>query len=400
MDEINAGPFASWADTTPISPVGREYLLRPGIAFLNHGSFGACPRPVFETYQHWQRELAAQPVEFLGRRLYGLLGEAREPLARYLGTQAENLVFVPNATHGVNIVARSLRLQSGDEVLLTNHEYGAVERTWRFLCEQAGAHCRVQPISLPVSSQELVVDQLWEGVTGRTRVIVVSHITSPTALILPVEAICRRAAAQGILTVIDGAHAPGQIDLNLDALQADFYTGNCHKWLSAPNGAGFLYARPERQELLEPLVVSWGWRAERPRGSPFQEYFAWTGTADPSAYLSVPAAIAFQTQHDWPKVRATCHRLAAQARERVAALTGLDQICPETPEWWGQMCAVPLPITERAAAESLQRELWGRFQVEVPIVFWQGRCFVRVSIQAYNAPRDVDRLIDGLASLL
>ncbi len=400
MSEVYSAADTAGDRTLPIAQAGREYLLQPGIAYLNHGSFGACPRPVFETYQRWQRELAAQPVEFLGRRLHGLLADAREQLAAYVGTDADNLVFVPNATHAMNIVARSLRLAPGDEVLGTDHEYGAVERTWRFICEQAGAHYRSQHIPLPVASPEGLIDHLWQGVTERTRVIAVSHITSPTALIFPIAAICQRAAAQGILTVIDGAHAPGQIDLHLDTLQADFYTGNCHKWLCAPVGAGFLYARPDRQPLLHPLVVSWGWQAQNPGPSPFQDYFEWTGTSDPSAYLSVPAAIAFQKQHDWPQVRAVCHALAAWARERVAALTGLEHICPDSPEWWGQMCTVPLPISSSAAAEQLKQALWERYQVEVPIVEWQERFFVRVSIQAYNSPGDIDRLLDGLTHLL
>lgn len=386
--------------TLPIVQAGQEYLLRPGMAFMNHGSFGSCPRPVFEAYQRWQRELASQPVEFLGRRLHDLLANAREQLADFVGTAADNLVFVHNATHGMNIVARSLRLMPSDEVLGTTHEYGAVERTWRFICGQSGAHYQAQPLALPVDSPETLIDQLWEGVSERTRVIVVSHITSPTALIFPVAAICRRAAAQGILTVIDGAHAPGQIDLDIDALHADFYTGNCHKWLCAPVGAGFLYARPDRQPLLHPLVVSWGWQARNPGPSPFQDFFEWTGTADPSAYLSVPDAIAFQAQYDWPQVRAACHALAAQARQRIAALTGLEHICPDSPEWWGQMCSVPLPLSERAAAEALKRDLWETYQVEAPIVEWQDRFFVRVSIQAYNSPADVDRLVDGLARSL
>ncbi len=384
----------------PLAPAGHEYLLRPEIAFLNHGSFGACPRPVFEAYQRWQRELAYQPVEFLGRRLGGLLAEARASLAAYLGTQVDSLVFVPNATHGMNIVARSLRLAPGDEVLLTDHEYGAVQRTWRFICAQSGASSRVQPIALPVTSPDALVDQLWEGVTERTRVIVVSHITSPTALIFPVDAICRRAAGQGILTIIDGAHAPGQINVRLDALQADFYMGNCHKWLCAPPGAGFLYARPDRQPLLHPLIVSWGWQAEHPGPSPFQDYFGWTGTSDPAAYLSVPAAIAFQEEHHWPEVRAACHRLASQARERIATLTSLEHICSDSLEWWNQMCSIPLPVSERAAADALKQNLWERYRVEVPIVEWNKRFFVRISIQAYNTPHDVDRLLDGLAHLL
>ena len=387
------------AADAPVAPAGEFFQVRRDIAFLNHGSFGACPRPVFEVYQRWQRELEAQPVEFLGRRLSGLLAEARARLATYLGAHTDDLVFVPNATYGMNIVARSLELQPGDEVLGTDHEYGAVARTWRFICGQRGAAYRAQPIPLPATDADALVEQLWEGVTERTRVIVVSHITSPTALIFPIAAICRRAAERGILTVVDGAHAPGQIDLALDALGADFYTGNLHKWLCAPKGSGFLYARPERQHLLRPLAVSWGWEAERPGPSPFQDYFEWTGTDDPAAYLSVPAAIAFQEEHDWAAVRAACHTLAATARERIAALTGLPQISPDSPNWWMQMCAAPLPMRADVPREELHRRLWEEHGVEVPITDWQNQRFVRVSIQAYNSPADVERLLAALAAL-
>jgi isopenicillin-N epimerase len=388
------------ATSAPIAEAGMHFLARRNIAFLNHGSFGARARPVFEAYQRWQGELESQPVEFLSRRLSGLLAEARAQLAAYIGTHANNIVFVPNATHGMNIIARSLELQPGDEVLGTDHEYGAVERTWRFICEQRGARYRSHPISLPVTSPEALIDELWEGVSDHTRLLVVSHITSPTALIFPVADICRRAAQQGILTAIDGAHAPGQVDLDLDRLGADFYVGNCHKWLCAPVGAGFLYARPDRQPLLQPLVVSWGWQARKPGPSPFLDYFEWIGTDDPAAFLSVPAAIAFQEQHDWPTVRAACHGLAAEARDRIHGLTGLPYICPDSPEWWGQMCSVPLPICNVAAGETLQRRLWEEYQIEVPIVEWRDRFFVRVSIQAYNSHRDVDQLLKGLAHLL
>lgn len=398
--DIERASVAGVHDTASVAEAGQHYLLRRDVAFLNHGSFGARPRPVFETYQRWQRELDAQPVEFLGRKLPGLLAEARGRLAAYLGTDADNVVFVPNTTHGMNIVARSLKLEPGDEVLGTDHEYGAVERTWRFICEQRGAQYRSQQVALPVTSQEAIIEQLWQGVTKRTRVLVVSHITSPTALIFPVREICRRAAEQGILTVIDGAHAPGQIDLDLDDLGADFYVGNAHKWLSAPVGAGFLYAQPERQTLLQPLIVSWGWQAREPGPSLFQDYFGWVGTDDPAAYLSVPDAIAFQAEHRWPEVRAACHVLANEARESLAALTNLPQICPGTADWWVQMCAVPLPNTESLPAKELQRRLWDEYAVEVPIVEWQGWRFVRVSIQAYNSPHDVARLLDGLAHFL
>jgi isopenicillin-N epimerase len=253
-----------------------QFLLDPDIAFLNHGSFGACPKPVFEAYQRWQLELERQPVEFLGRRFTALMRTAREKLAAYLHTAADNIVYVPNATVGVNIVARSLRLQPGDEILTTDHEYGAIDRTWRFICEKTGAALRTVPIPVPLPEAQTLVETLWAQVTPRTRVIALSHITSPTALIFPVKEICHRARAAGILTVIDGAHAVGQLPLALDDMGVDFYTSNCHKWLMAPKGSAFLYARPEAQSLVEPLVVSWGWRSATPGPSRFVDEQEWT----------------------------------------------------------------------------------------------------------------------------
>ncbi|MGB0383724.1 MAG: aminotransferase class V-fold PLP-dependent enzyme [Ardenticatenaceae bacterium] len=377
--------------------LAQDFLLRPDVTFLNHGSFGACPRPVFERYQAWQRELEAQPVEFLGRRLTGLLAEARARLAAYVGTDADNVVFVPNATKGTNIVARSLDLQPGDEVLGTNHEYGAAERTWRFVCRQRGARYLSQTISLPVDDPDAAVEQFWAGVTERTRVIFLSHITSPTALILPVEQICQRAKAAGILTVIDGAHAPGQIDLNLDQLGADFYTGNCHKWLCAPKGSGFLYAPPERQPLLQPLVVSWGWESRNPGPSPFIDYLEWVGTNDPAAYLSVPAAIDYQTQHNWHDVRRACHQLGRQIRHDIQTLTGQPHIAPDSQTWWMQLFALPIQTDNPA---QLKERLWDEHQIEVPIITWEEHTFVRLSLQAYNAPQDGAKLLEALKQLL
>lgn len=386
-------------DNAPIASVGAEFLLRPDITFLNHGSFGACPLPVFAEYQRWQRTLEEQPVEFLGRRIDGLLAAAREPLGKFLGTAPDNLVFVPNTTYGINIIAHSFPLEPGDEVLGASHEYGAVERTWTFVCEAKGAHYRSQPIALPVTSAEEIIEQLWQGVTPRTRALVISHITSPTALIFPVAEICRRAAAQGIYTIIDGAHAPGQIDLALDDIGADFYVGNLHKWVCAPKGSAFLYARPDLQPMLQPLVVSWGWRAITPGPSPFQDYFGWTGTSDPAAYLSVPEAITFQQRHDWSTIRARSHTLATAASQRIGAMTGLSPISPETTDWYSQMRSIPVPRTS-PSSEALRQRLWDEYQIEIPVMDWGDHRFVRISIQAYNTPRDVDRLVTALADIL
>ncbi len=386
------------------------FLLRPDVVFLNHGSFGACPRPVFEAYQAWQLELERQPVEFLGRRFTEVMRTAREALGAYLKADTDDLVYVPNATTGLNVVARSVPLQPGDEILGTDHEYGALDRTWRFICQKRGARYINQPLPLPPESTEQVIEALWAGATDRTRVLYLSHITSPTALILPLAELVRRARAAGILTVIDGAHVPGQIPLDLTTLGADFYAGNCHKWLCAPKGAGFLHARREVQHLLEPLVVSWGWNRDQTSrdqtsevlqtsevSSSFIDEQQWKGTRDPAAYLSVPAAIQFQAEHNWPRVRQECHELVCYARHAITEMTGLEPICPDSPEWYAQMATIPLPPCDAAM---LQRRLYDEYRVEVPIIEWNGRQFVRVSVQGYNTKDDVDALLSALGDLL
>lgn len=371
-----------------------QFLLDPAVTFLNHGSFGATPKPVFREYQRWQRELERQPVEFLGRRYNDLMKSARAALADYLGTQADNVVFAQNVTIALNIVARSLDLGPGDEVLATDHEYGALDRTWRFLSKERGFTYINQPIPTPLTTAADFEAAFWRGVTPRTRVIFLSHITSPTALVFPVERIVRRAREAGILTVVDGAHAPGQLPLALDLLGADFYGGNLHKWLCAPKGAGFLYARPEVQPMLKPLVVSWGYESETPSGSLFVDHNEWWGTRDVSAFLTVPAAIEFQRQHHWDEVWASCHELAVDSQRRLCAQTGLAPLHTDAETWFRQMFAAPLPADTDIAA--LKVRLYDEFRIEVPLIDWNGNKLIRVSIQAYNSRRDVDRLLHAL----
>jgi isopenicillin-N epimerase len=374
------------------------FLLDPEIVFLNHGSFGACPRPVFETYQRWQRELERQPVAFLGRQAAALLAHARAQLAAYLGVAADDVVYVPNPTTAINMVPRSLHLGPMDEILTTDHEYGAMERTWRFVCRQTGAQYVRQPLPLPVMDADAWVETFWQGVTDRTRVIFLSHITSPTALTLPVEAICQRARAAGVLSIVDGAHVPGHLPLHLPSIGADLYTGACHKWLCAPKGAAFLYARREVQPWLEPLVVSWGYESAQPSDSQFIDYHEWQGTRDLAAFLTVPAAIAFQAQHGWAAVRQHCHELACTTRQRLNALTGLAPICPASPRWFTQMFTARLPA--HTDLEALKQRLYDEYRVEVPVVAWNGQKFIRVSLQGYNTPSDADTLVEALARLL
>jgi isopenicillin-N epimerase len=354
------------------------FLLDPEVAFLNHGSFGACPRPVFEAYQRYQLELERNPVEFLGRRFPDLIDAARTRLAGYVGADPDGLVFVPNATSGVNVVARSLRLRPGDEVLASDREYGAVDIVWRFVCGRAGASYVRRPPG-----------ELWDAVTERTRVISISHVSSPTAEILPVEEVCRRARESGILTVVDGAHGPGQLPLELDALGADAYAGNCHKWLCAPKGAGFLWAAPGLRDLLEPLIVSWDWERE----TAFAARHRWQGTGDPAACLAVPDAIDFLAEHDWDSVRERCHLLAAGAQRAIAELAGVEP--PPGP--FAQMSAAQLPPGD---PDDVQRRLREEHRVEVVCREWEGRPLIRVSFQGYNDDRDLERLLAALPAAL
>jgi len=383
------------------SPLPKSlFLLDPDIAFLNHGSFGATPRSVFEKYQGWQRELERQPVEFLGRRFADLMRQARAALAAYVHTDADNLIYVPNATTGLNIVARGLPLKPGEEILTTDHEYGALDRTWRFLCRKTGAVYKQQPVPLPVTTTEDFIERVWAGVTPRTRVLFLSHITSPTALTFPIAELCRRARDAGIISIIDGAHTVGQIPLDMQAIGADFYASNAHKWLCAPKGSAFLYARPEMQHLVEPLVVSWGYESERPSASRFVDEQEWTGTRDIAAYLTVPEAIKFCAEHHWDDVRMRCHALVQYARERITGLTGLPPISPDSTDWYMQMVTVPLPpidTTKDAFGRVLlQARLMDEFKIEVPIFVWNGKPYIRVSIQAYNTQEDVERLVEAL----
>jgi isopenicillin-N epimerase len=373
-----------------------EFLLDSDVVFLNHGSFGACPRPVFERYQWWQRELERQPVEFLGRRLSGLMATARASLAEYLGADADELVYFSNVTAALNAVARSLPLGKGDEILTTNHEYGALERTWTFVAEHRQARLVVRDLIPPLGDPDEVVEAIWAGVTPRTRVLFLSHVTSPTALILPLAPLIARARAAGIWTVIDGAHAPGQVPVDLHGLDVDFYGGNCHKWLSAPKGAGFLYVRRELQDLIEPLVVSWGWRPTDPGPSRFVDENERQATRDPAAYLSVPEAIAFQGERDWSRVRAECHELARLARQGILDLGAETPLVADDPRWFAQMVSVPLPECD---TEVLKARLYDEYRIEIPVGHARGSS-IRVSVQGYNTRADIERLLEALGELL
>jgi isopenicillin-N epimerase len=360
--------------------VREGFLLDPDIVYLNHGGFGACSRVVFDEYQRFQAELERGPTNFLSRELAdwfwdtgghpGLLGEARATLAAFVGARVEDLVFVPNATSGLNAVIRSLQLRGEEEVLTTAHEYGAVLRTWDFV------------------RANLVLcnpDALVERIGPRTRAIFVSHITSPTAIVLPLQEICAAARRAGVLTIVDGAHVPGQLDLDLESLGADVYAGNCHKWLCAPKGAGFLWARPEHQRWIAPLVISWGYRDE----ADFGELHGWAGTLDPSSYLAVPKAIEVHGTFDLARSR----DLADEAERRLRKL-GHRRVAGVAAPF---MRAIVLPPGDAAG---LWRRLYEDERIEVPVYERNGMRLLRVSIGPYNDAGDVERLVEALSRLV
>lgn len=387
------------------SNLARHFLLRDDVVFLNHGSFGACPRPVFETYQAWQLELERQPVAFLGRELTERMRVPRVALSAFLGTTPENVVGLVNATEGLNIVAQSLDLKPGDVILTTDHEYSALEKTWAYVARRTGAKVVTVKVPLPLVSEAAFTDAILAGFTERTRVLFFSHITSPTALVFPIERSIAEARKRGIWTVIDGAHTPGHIPLALDKLGADFYSGNCHKWLMTPKGSAFLYVRPELQRMINPLVVSHGWTIDsREPGaqgafgnSPFIDELEMQGTRDPAAWLTVPAALDFRREHDWSSVAADCRDLAQETASRLRALTGLEPL--SSPEFCApQMVAMPVPHIEDPRA--FGRHLLERYGIEIPVFNWQDRSIVRVSVQGYNSRAQMDLLIEALSTML
>jgi isopenicillin-N epimerase len=382
-----------------------QFLLEPGLVFLNHGSFGACPRPVFEAWQHWQREMERNPVAFLGRRSGALLRAARGRLAGFVGAATDDLAWVPNATTGVNIVARSLALAPGDEILTTDQEYGACDATWAAACRDTGAVLRRVPVPLPFEP-EAFVPRLMAALTPRTRLIFTSHVVSTTALVFPVAELCRAARAAGVPTMIDGAHAPGLLDLDLAALAADWTTGNCHKWLCAPKGSAFLHVRPEHQAALRGGIVSWGAVADELAAgggghtgfeayvgtTPLERRLQWQGTRDLSACLAVPAALDFLAAHRWPEHRARCRARALALQHEVLARNGLAPIAPEA--CLTQM--VPIPVRTHDA-EGLRRWLCESRGIEVPVTQHAGQAFVRVSVQAYTTEAELAALVAALA---
>jgi isopenicillin-N epimerase len=376
-----------------------DFLLDPKVCFLNHGSYGACPAEVFATYQDWQRKLEWQPVAFCDPGPQTRMNRAvREALAAFLNADPGDLVGVVNATEALNIVLLGLDLAPGDEIVTTDHEYGSMNKALEVLCARTGAVVRRVTVPLPLVSEAAFADTVLAGFSDRTRVLFLSHITSPTALMFPLDRVLAQARARGVLSVIDGAHGPGQIPLDLTALGADVYAGNCHKWLMSPKGAAFLHMAKPLQEAVTPRIVSHGWQAGGGgpyTGSTLLDRIEMQGTRDRAAWFTVPKAIEWRQARDWDAVAARCRDLAWRTAERVSAMSGYPLLSSEdfrAP----QMAALEIPVGDMPA---LHDRMLRDFGIEMPAVLWNGRCFLRLSVAGYTTEADCDHLVTSMAQV-
>lgn len=415
------------AEPTTDNPSWRHLWNMPhDVSYLNHGSFGPSPVAVQKKYEYWTRKLEQQPMNFFLREMEKALEKSLAVLAEFTGASRSNLVFVDNATFGMNVVAASVRLKADDEVLVNDHEYGAVSRIWRRTCQQDGARLVTSELQDSFDQPERLVEELMSHVTKRTRLIVVSHVTSPTAMVLPVEEICRRARELDIAVCIDGPHAVAMLPLNLKKLDCDFYTASCHKWLSAPFGSGFLYVAPRQQKRIQPAIVSWGGSIGG-RQPGWKDEFNWLGTRNPAAFLATADAIGFLQQNltaltlDRPgksrsdhdrtlleEFRSTARCLTDHAAAELARTIDTEPLVRHQELRCPAMTSLVLPAGKFPAASGeksgqrhpLQDWLWEKHRIEVPVIRWKDQLLLRVSAHLYNSPAEYSHLAEAVAEFI
>lgn len=383
--------------------VARHWTLDPEVIFLNHGSFGACPRPVLAAQSRFRERMESQPVRFLQRELEHELDLARIELSRFLGADPEGLAFVSNATTGVNTVLRSLEFEPGDRILTTDQAYNACKNALDYVAERSSAELLIVPLPFPLNSVEEVSAAILAAADERTKLALIDHITSPTGLVLPMSAIVEGLEERGVDCLVDGAHAPGMVDLNLNELGAAYYTGNCHKWLCAPKGSAFLHVRADRREGFRPLVISHGANSPREDRSRYLLESGWTGTSDPSAWLSIPKALEFMSSlfpGGWSELKTRNRELVLEGRRRICEALEIDAPCPD--QMIGSLAAVPLDAAQRGAEplfeDPLQVRLREHHRIEVPIMHWPAppSRLLRISAQVYNAEWQYEQLAAAL----
>ena len=388
-------------DPKSLKPI---FQINTDITFLNHGSYGACPRPVFENYQEWQHKIEQNPVQFMANDVYNDLEISRSALGKYLNCHTDDIVYFPNPTHAVASIIDNIRINENEEVLSTDLEYGSCDRMWFYHSKKNKYNYNRVKINLPIIDNASFLENFWEGASDKTKYIFISHITSGTGMILPIQDIINEAKKRNIKTIIDGAHVPGQLPLDLNDIDADFYVGACHKWLCSPKGSSFLYVKRELQHDMEPYLKSWGWGEDYPefanstqKKSPsrFQNIFQWQGTRDMSAFLAVPSAIKFHNEYNWIDVIARCKDMIIDARNTISDFTGLPKICPDS--FLGQMATILIPHNNHI---ELKNTLYNDHNIEIPTYSKDNHVAIRISVQGYNDLEDIDRLTVALKTII
>ena len=385
--------------------IKNQFMLDNKVTFLNHGSFGACPKEIFSEYQSWQKKLETQPVKFLDQyRDFGPnMTNVRKALSKNLNCNINNLVPVVNATTGLNAIIKSLHFQKGDEILMSNHEYGALEKTWQFMETKFKIKIKIAKVSLPIITEEKFIKDFVSKFNSKTKILFLSHITSPTALLFPLKKLIKIARENNIITIIDGAHAPGHINLNLKNLNADFYSGNCHKWMMSPKGSAFMWSSSKFKNQLDPLIVSHGWnkknKSTNQKGalgnSRFIDMFEYNGTKDPAAWLSVPASIKYINKADNVKLFKSQSDILYNFALRLSKIFDMSLLAKR--EFLPPlMIAVPIPKVKEI---QFQRKLYKNYKIEIPIIPWENKSFARISYQLYNTERDLEKLEYALKKL-
>ncbi len=367
------------------------FMLDPKITHLNHGSFGACPKPIFNELIKWQKKLEMEPTKFLAFDVYDYLEESRYYLSKYIDCNKDDIIFSTNPSTALNTVIKSLDLKKNDEILTTNHEYGALDKTWKFICEKTGAKYIQSNIPLPFLSEEDFIKRLESKITSKTKIIFASHITSSTAIIFPAKKISALAKKYNLFCIIDGAHAPAFIDLSIKKINCDIYVGACHKWMCSPKGVSFLYVKKKYQNKIDPLVVSWGYDSDFPSKSKFLDYHQWQGTKDMSAYLTIPFTIKFLNENGWTDIRQECKKINIWARNEINNLLNKKNICDD--KFLGQMSSIYM---DKKANPENNIEFYEKYKIQVPFILWNDKSFFRISIQAYNTEEDIYKLLDAL----
>ncbi|MBU2019798.1 MAG: aminotransferase class V-fold PLP-dependent enzyme [Bacteroidetes bacterium] len=374
-----------------------QFILNKQITFLNHGSFGACPTEIFQDYQKWQLALETDPVQFITKTGPKFLADSKKRLAGFINANPDDLVFVPNPTHAVNILRDNLKLNPGDEILSTNLEYGAMDRTWDVYCSEHKTKYIRQEISLPLISKEKFIEDFWKGYSEKTKVIFISEITSTTALKLPVYEIVKEAKKRNLITIVDGAHSVGHIPVDLEKLDPDYYTGACHKWMLTPKGSSFLWVKKNKQKDLSPLIVSWGYNAEYPSGNQLHDYHQFNGTRDFSAYLTLPKAIDFLIDHQYEAKAKSCSDLLIKNAPKFCELLKTECLAPLRDEFIGMIVSFPIQTKNPLKLKEL---LFDQYAIEIPVMVHGDQVYLRISCFWYNNQNDLDVLYAALTDII